>query len=493
MRLIRLTSRDSTGIFDSTFNENLVLAPNSQIALQSVACGVETKKIIIDGENNQITYQIADNVVRTIVVEEGIYGSSDVDKMLRYIQTALNSSCDLRNTDSTNKMLGIEWRARKNDSKRVQIGYEIAQPKEWATAWTFTNAEHVTTNNGQFQSTAVTTSTNANNCFLPYVQSRGNGFTRCRTGTLIAGPDVNQTGYFIGWTKNLDVSGTTLNLADAPLAIHATIDGGNKIYRLFKDGNEVPAAQETMDTYTLNDPNNEFQEITLNGSQLEANIYRTNGDKVTLGVAPLPQSANEGDVDTKYYPFFIFRGSKTICTINAVRSTISPYVEQPAASLSSVEYGLAAPPGWSKPLDTNKNFLFFESNTLSSFLGYRNQRSPITGFRLAATTSYQADSEFPIPQEADAFLVILDSLQIDSYDSYSSTAQPSGGQRKNILSVIPSSNETGSLTHFPPYPTFIDLNNENPIFLRNIRARIVRNDYSPIDTKGLSSIVVLVQ
>jgi hypothetical protein len=125
-------------------------------------------------------------------------------------------------------------------------------------------------------------------------------------------------------------------------------------------------------------------------------------------------------------------------------------------------------------------------------LGYNNQRIPVSGFRIAYETDYIATSEFPIPQEADAFLVLLDSLQLQSYDSFSKTQEPSGGQRRNILTVIPSSNVTGSLVYEPSYPTFIDLDNANPLLVRNIRARIVRNDYSPVAVEGLSSLVLLV-
>ena len=40
-------------------------------------------------------------------------------------------------------------------------------------------------------------------------------------------------------------------------------------------------------------------------------------------------------------------------------------------------------------------------------------------------------------------------LQIDSYDSFSDTQEQSGGQRKNILSIIPSTSQTARIIYEP--------------------------------------------
>ena len=84
-------------------------------------------------------------------------------------------------------------------------------------------------------------------------------------------------------------------------------------------------------------------------------------------------------------------------------------------------------------------------------------------------------------------------LQVDSYDSFSSDEFPAGGQRRNILSVIPSSNVTGTIAYEPPYPTFLDLGNADPITLRNIKARVLRNDNTPVAKTGVGSLVLLFQ
>jgi hypothetical protein len=107
MRLIRLTTREPTAVFDAAFNENLVFPPNSKIALQSVAAGVERKELILDGTNNSINYQIGTGTGRSdLNVEAGEYRANNIEELLRYIQKALNISCNFPNVpaDGTNKM-----------------------------------------------------------------------------------------------------------------------------------------------------------------------------------------------------------------------------------------------------------------------------------------------------------------------------------------------------------------------------------------------------
>ena len=76
-------------------------------------------------------------------------------------------------------------------------------------------------------------------------------------------------------------------------------------------------------------------------------------------------------------------------------------------------------------------------------------------------------------------------IKLDSYDGLLN-------QRKNILAVVPKSNEDGSVIFETNTPIFIDLNNKNELLLRNIRCRVVRPDYSNIEMQGIATLVLLV-
>jgi hypothetical protein len=177
--------------------------------------------------------------------------------------------------------------------------------------------------------------------------------------------------------------------------------------------------------------------------------------------------------------------------INSVGLTYDPY--GPPLPIVSEDNELGALPPKPALVQNYNNFLFFESDSLALFMGYENRRIPSINFTLAETKlSYEAIREMSAPQEADAFLIEMLNMQLDSYDSFSNTLFAAGGQRKNILSIIPSANSAGKIVYEPPYPTFIDIANEQPMFIRNLRARVVRSDYSEIFIRGLATLVILI-
>ena len=57
MRLIRLTTNELTGFFDNSFNEDIIIEPNSQICLSNLTAQIPTNTLIIDESNNTLTYQ----------------------------------------------------------------------------------------------------------------------------------------------------------------------------------------------------------------------------------------------------------------------------------------------------------------------------------------------------------------------------------------------------------------------------------------------------
>ncbi len=86
---------------------------------------------------------------------------------------------------------------------------------------------------------------------------------------------------------------------------------------------------------------------------------------------------------------------------------------------------------------------------------------------------------------ADAFLVEMLNLSLDSYDGFK-------GQRKNILAVVPATDKDGVVLYEPSNLNLIDLDNKEGINLRNIKARVVNTDYSPFKMKGTATLTILV-
>ena len=75
--------------------------------------------------------------------------------------------------------------------------------------------------------------------------------------------------------------------------------------------------------------------------------------------------------------------------------------------------------------------------------------------------------------------------------SYDMSDQRQG--RENILCVVPKNDEDLAVEYEPNTLLYLDLDNNYPIKLANLRLRILRHDYSPVRTRGLSSIVLAIE
>ena len=120
--------------------------------------------------------------------------------------------------------------------------------------------------------------------------------------------------------------------------------------------------------------------------------------------------------------------------------------------------------------------------SLSTFLGFNSDFMPPVGC-VSSRNDWQfiGDNRFVYTDVSDAFLVLLDSLKLTSCDDYDKDNTRKGG-RRNLLSVIPSTDISGYVVYSPNNHLWIDMDNAYPIQLRNIKARIVKNDYTPVPT-----------
>ena len=499
MKLVRLTSREPTAFFDSTFNDEIIIPANSQIALQSATINVTASELIVDAQNNEITAQIATGISRTINLNPNVY-NTNIAQLYGDIENKLNDAMNYDSTEPTNKVLGIEWKADEGANRETKIEYKIGAFGEYEAQWSY-NTSYVNRQNvagrgfwGQVATRPAQTA-NESNAIFPYFLSRGNGFIRCRTGTLEEGGsgDIEAEGYIVGLTSSGKQSAGEPYLTSAELSfairVGAGAGAGVRFYEPLINGVANPSV--TMDTYSANGATNEFQEVTINGSNVEMNIYRTDGTKVNLATIPYTSGL-------KLNPFVIFRGTRADATIDQLRLTPSPYsvvgMVTNALGIGSqnTDSAVGAPPA-PRPVRPTDNSLFFGSIDLANFLGFENRANPVIGFLQVGEATYESEQAIYLAQEADAFIVELMNLQVDSYDSFSVDEFPAGGQRRNILSVIPSSNVTGTIAYEPPYPTFLNMGNTEAITLRNIKARVLRNDNTPVAKTGVGSLVLLFQ
>lgn len=508
MRLLRLTTRQPTADFEAVYNSDIVLKPNSKIALQSVSIDSDPIGINVESSNNQINYEINDSYAKNVQLTKRSYTTTNIDELLTDITDKLNDSVifDVNDPGSNSpKALGLQWKASKEDTNRVTIEYDRGIPDNYKDNWSLKDTVFTarSATNNQYNLSMSDNDSTENfdkNCILPIPLAKGNGYFRCRTRLLNQGSNVKQ-GYIMGLYNDGDMTNDNIDFAKIVYGVRVNINTGTgqRFYKPIING--VEGATTNMNSYTNNSPRanpNEFQEVTINGNQVNINIYRANSSvPTTLNSSPLIY--NQEDLR----PVVVFFGNKATTVIDNVRMTPDPFFEPANPIVLNVtgDYGEditapVRPTGASVSVD-DANVLIFNSAVLANFLGYDFQRIPLIGTRDSGnggnTCVYEAARQFTVVQEADAMLVQLMNLQVESYDSYSDIITYGNGQRTNILAVIPSKDEAGKVVYEPNERFFLDLDNREPIYLRNLHIRVLREDYSDININGLATVVVLIE
>ena len=494
MKLLRLTSEDITGLYKSDFNSHLEIKPYSKIALQSVSAGAYPIRLDVDINNNELFVQWGDSDYTrdTVNLDLVSYNSGNYRDLLDDIQNKCNEvtkfDSGVTNSSQNNKTLGLEWAAYLDSTKHVNIGYKTGATKEYESEWEQTGTI-VRSPLGVWANNGASTPAVNNYIGFPQYISRGCGSIHCRINNI--GVTSGQ-GFAIGLTRDyLALQNNTFNIKDLDygLTVYSPANSGLLQYGNIVKG-EIFAQLTPVGFLGVGNVNNDSMQVRINGKYIEFNVYNEVGGK-------LPFTTGHDEVYTtgeQLYPVCIFFGEQTDTSLSFLRITPSPYFPS-ASNLLSTELlnegiGLGAPP---KPIAgvKSKNYINFLSAELSTFLGFNSMRRPQSGVFDVVFPTFVAERAFNTPEFADTYMIQMLNLSVESYDSYSKNNQ--GGQRQNILAVLPSTSTTGSFVYEPSYPTFLDLDNKEHISLRNLKMRIIYGDYSPIAAKGVGSIILMIK
>lgn len=237
------------------------------------------------------------------------------------------------------------------------------------------------------------------------------------------------------------------------------------------------------------------------GANIEMNVYRRTNDtdvpranpfvKTTLATTAYATHLQRG-ADLYAYIFIHggINGANFNIRLQTPRYTADPFIEeqnnnnQPLFLENTVEDIIGEKPAPPKNPNTNHSINFGQA-TLYEWLGYDIGLQPI---QQGKNVSFNALHLFGAKITADAYLVQLLSLKAESYD-----AHPTKQGRENILTIIPADNVNNRIVYEPNNLLFIDLDNEFPLKISNLRLRIVKQDYSEVPTRGLSSIGLLIK
>ena len=215
----------------------------------------------------------------------------------------------------------------------------------------------------------------------------------------------------------------------------------------------------------------------------------------------------------KYYPYLYVNGGSANCIVDMVNITIDPYMfgnEQWDITGDNNESGRdnayqnlldsttsvvrdaipqVSDDQWAVGVPfTSRLTLYHEVWDTLGFStngsGTRNvSEDQDIGKDIDGVARWDAD-RLPLVKDSDNFLVVSDSLPLNSYDAstggYSKESQKIG-KRKNILMTIPvNDNNSGLVEYESNTPIFIDINNASAVNQKNLNFRLLRSDFSPI-------------
>lgn len=136
-------------------------------------------------------------------------------------------------------------------------------------------------------------------------------------------------------------------------------------------------------------------------------------------------------------------------------------------------------------------------------MGISGAPRPAVGYQLVYGFSWRGSKAYNSSDDANTYIIESQTFTLDSYDSYGLNLQDrranGGGSRRNILATIPigevpiGTTGAGIIQYEPSTLYYIAIKNRGDIVTRQIRFRLLNNQYQPIKTEGLTQMVILVK
>lgn len=501
MRLIRLTSSNPNAIFDNNFNADIKVNPKSKVALKSLSLEVALSEIEVNTNNDTINFQVSGTSgIQNAVLDHNTYDNINFQTLLNDMNTKMNAELTTTGINDT-RMFGLEIKNEINSGSTTfesmfrQSGLQESTGKQVRNK--ATNPITRTAGGGADRNyyeggKAVGSADDSSVMYYPEYISKGGGIWRLQLRDASDGTDNIVFGLSTANLDNVDFTGGLLPTANINYAIHLETTG--VAYNYIKDGiTTAPLVAQIPNIVGANNPDNDFLEIAISGGHIEGRVYNHTIANPVIIFREVYNNMNT----TQLYPFVSIRGATPNTSIKYVKTTLS-FFNNPTQSITdfiNYEYEdhqvhtiMANPP---QPARGNSNhFLEFEGESLASYLGFTYPRVPPNPGTFVLTNNFTAvaDDIFRPNNLSDSFVVetLTGLVPLKSYDGETS-------QRRNILSVVPVSDNNGSVVYEVGNPIFIDLDNVNPISIRNITARVLFNDLSPVKMAGLGTIVVLIK
>ena len=499
VKIIRVTTQNEDGTFDTSFKSPVNVKENSKVALQNLIMAVKKNEIVVNNTNETMTFQVSTSNVRTAFIKRGTYDktSAGEDGLLKNIMEGLNSALVYQ----SGKELGAQFKVGINT--RIRIENAFSTGGNYGSVFnsnipTLAGNPVVTINtptstNYIISQDASQAATSNNSCFtfLDTPICKGVGSFRAKIHTLVDEATDQSSGFIIGLSTKEPSTFAPKGVVTATSFSSNDIYWGIKVNKLASNYSIINEGVSVATTQGVNyagagNGDNDILDINMSEGQLNAKIW-FNGGSQLLSVKTSNNDGSDTDFSRKdLFPFIIFRAANANAKAFQVRFYQDPFEPNPSVLASDDLLGAPAPPTSRGSKNLTQQFIQFESSALARAIGYIPNRFPVSGTILVNRLVWNADTDYDILSINDNYMVILDNHYLDSYDSLQK------GQR-SIVAVLPVKDDIGAIRFDSNYPIYVDLNNKLPVSMRNIRIRVLRADGTQVDSQGLSTATLLIQ
>jgi len=503
MKLIRLVSTDPKGFFDTQFNSEIIVEPNSQIALQSATFKSALTTIDITQSNNRMTFTLTNltdlsEITLGIVLDEIFYSDVNFRNFFNDIGKKFNEAMIMNSTT-----LGVDFSVIPDENNVIDVGYRRSYYTDFEVLDTVEliggNTGITLAGNAMFNSSNVSNPDDRVHIIsdLPL----GDGVKVFRAVPFQTG--ANTDGCKIGLSQT-----DRDEFVFAEYFVKNNGDGQPYTY-LEQKGLTVKTSAFNA---TCTGANPDVMELSIIGDEVLGTIYR-HGQANPDILFTTPYSQNDF-IDL--FPFVSIQAKKDDLTVRHVQFTPNMYFfdtdlipitrlhanykhlhtkhDAAIADLKVITAGFTATPIAPRPIAELCEGRLTMARTVANYLGIRDKVTTATEQQftdsftgtLLNTLSISGISTFHGSIFTKNFLIELNSIDIESYDS-------AEGRRRNIIASIPQQEQINVIEYEPNNLYFVNTKNAQTISLRNINARILNIDGSTPTLSGSAVINLLIK
>lgn len=476
MRLISITKQkvDSTNLMEGNFNEDILIKPKSQIAVQNCMFQYHFTGFTVDATNDYLEISYRNNPKFSgrylIYLPRGQYNDSNAffTMLKRYLNSNLTSNPD--NDTLFNLETGFKWDIQFSGNKNVKLLYNSTGGNIYDILWKGTGSKITITTTPTGREYTPTVPITRSDC---YIVSDEYFINSC--GVMECQVDSDNCDFAMGLVqKQYDYATETVEPETESLfAVVSVADGAKRYYQYVlryklrgwitrDDGTKIDVLKEdVIDIVSEGDKNGNFQFIVK--------IYRNAKNDP---VADLVVEFSSNNSTTYFYGDFYY-GYISLRDANAAISYVA-WNKDPEETPNLKNVGQA-----------NVNVIVdFSRSSLGKDLGFSK---PIYS-SINLSQNFISENPFKYYIIPQPFIIETMNLPVDSYNSVDRKRSP-------IIATIPKlSGKDEQFIHFEPNQlNFINLNNQYPFQLRDIQLRITDTADTTFILPEGSSITLLIK